>query len=238
MFSDRIEGKVVAVGDIHGDLDQARRLLDYLTQNGVLENRWIVFLGDYVDVGPDTAKVIELLLDVRATHPQTTFLCGNHDLNLAKATGLVDSPHKDFYWHRLHTRNARTLQSYYAKGNDLIEKMPAEHKDFLASLPWVVEHPDYLFVHCGFDPRQPIDEQVRHLRERDAAIFKPKWLHDDRLSFVDHRHQTAKTIIAGHAILSDVRRCGNKVLMDTGAGYGGVLSALLLPEIQIIQTAI
>ena len=237
MFPDKINGKVVAISDLHGDYAQARLLLNYLEENGHLKDRFLVFLGDYCDVGPDTSKVIDLLLKVQATHPMTAAL-GNHDLNLAKALGLVESPHREFYWNRLPTRNAQTLRSYGAKdGHELLAKMPNSHKRFLVDLPWFVDHPDYLFIHCGFDPHEPLEDQLHLLRQRDTTIFKPKWLHNDRLAFIDHRHQTDKTIIAGHTILPDVTTCGNKILIDTGAGYGGVLTALLLPEMEVIQTA-
>jgi serine/threonine protein phosphatase 1 len=237
MFADRIDGKVVAIGDLHGDREQAELLLGHLARTGGLEGRWAVFLGDYVDVGPDTAGVIDLLLDLRGQHQKTTFLCGNHDLNLAKALGLVPGPHREFYRRRLSTRSAPTLHSYgVADEGELLAAMPERHKNFFRRLPWVVEHPDYLFVHCGLDPREPLDEQLRRLRERDTTIYKPKWLHDDRLSHAGHRHQTDRLIVAGHAIGPDVRVVGNKVLLDTGCGYGGYLSALLLPEGRLIQT--
>ncbi len=236
-FADRIEGKVVVIGDIHGDYQQARQLLDALCERDLLEDRWLVFLGDYVDVGPDSAKVIRLLLDLHEFFPRTTtFLCGNHDLNLAKALGLVDSPHRLYYWNRLPVRNAETMASYGAtNGWDLLEKMPEPHKDFFGRLAWVVEHPDYLFVHAGFDPDEPLEGQIEQLRQRDTNLFKPKWLYDDRLGFVGNAHQTGKVVVAGHSIVPAVRTIDNKWLIDTGAGYGGALTALLLPEFEVVR---
>lgn len=236
-FADRIDGKVVVIGDIHGEYGQARQLLFDLGERGLLDDRWLVFLGDYVDVGPDSARVVRLLLDLHEAFSHSTFLCGNHDLNLAKALGLVDSPHRHFYWNRLPLRNAETLASYGAgNGWDLLDRMPDDHKDFFRKLPWVVEHPDYLFVHCGFDPDEPFDWQVEQLRQRDTNLWKPMWLHHDRLAFVGHAHQTDKTVIAGHSIVPAVRAVENKVLIDTGCGYGGALTALLLPEFEVVQS--
>jgi len=237
MFANEISGKAIVIGDTHGDLDATQTLLNYLTKHRLLDGRWVVFIGDYVDVGPDTNTLISHLLDFQEHHPATTFIAGNHDLNLAKALGIVESPHRDYYWRRIPTRNREVLNSYDARdGDELLEKVPAEHKAFLASLPWLVESPDFLFVHCGFDPCEPLDDQIAALRKRDPSIFKPKWLYDDRLAFRDHSHQTGKLVISGHVILKDVCRIGNKVLIDTGAGYGGVLSALLLPEMRYFQT--
>lgn len=235
-FPDRIDGKVVVFGDIHGEYDLARQLLADLAERDLIEDRWLVFLGDYIDVGPDSARVVQLLLDLHEAFAQTTFLCGNHDLNLAKALGLVDSPHRRYYWNRLPLRNAETLESYGAgNGWDLLAKMPDAHKDFFRRMPWVVEHPDYLFVHCGFAPDEPLEAQIEQLRMKDANLWKPKWLHDDGLAFVGHARQTEKTIIAGHSIVPAVRTIDNKWLIDTGCGYGGALTALLLPEFEVVQ---
>lgn len=235
-FTDKIDGKVVAIGDLHGDFELANQLLDTLSAHDFLDDRWVVFLGDYVDVGPDTAKLVQFLLDFKDVFPNTTFLCGNHDLNLSKGLGLVESPHRQFYWHRLPVRNAETLASYSATGGlDLLTKMPEAHKDFFRRLPWVVEHPTFIFVHCGLDPAEPLEDQIEQLRRRDATLFKPKWLHSDSLGFVSHAHQTDKIVVAGHSIVSAVRAVENKVLIDTGCGYGGALTALLLPEFVVVQ---
>jgi len=238
MFANEISGKAVVIGDTHADLEATQTLLDYLTKHGIIDGRrWVVFIGDYVDVGRDSCKLIDLLLGFKDHHPTTTFIAGNHDLNLAKALGIIDSPHHDYYWHRIPERNRAVLDSYDAtNGAELLNKMPVEHKTFLAHLPWLVEHPDFLFVHCGFDPCEPLDGQTAALRKQDPNLFKPKWLYDDRLAFRDHSHQTSKLVISGHVIVNDVCRIGNKVLIDTGAGYGGDLTALLLPELRYFQT--
>jgi len=116
-----------------------------------------------------------------------------------------------------------------------LTKMPEAHKDFFRRLPWVVEHPNFIFVHCGLDPGEPLEGQIEQLRRRDATLFKPKWLHSDGLALVGHAQQTNKVVVAGHCILPEVRRIENKVLIDTGCGYGGMLTALLLPEFEIVQ---
>jgi serine/threonine protein phosphatase 1 len=212
-----------------------KALLDFLTANGLHKSRWVVFLGDYVDAGPDTAGTIELLLAWASLHAQTTFLCGNHDLNLAKALGLVESPHQAYYLSRVPTRNALTLTSYGARGAaELAEKIPAAHKEFLVNLPWAVEHPDYLFVHAGLDPGEPFQEQLEQLKARDTTAFKPKWLHDTDLAW-SVPQDTEKAVVSGHTILRQPVVTERRILLDTGAGCGGSLTVILLPERVLLQ---
>jgi serine/threonine protein phosphatase 1 len=237
MYPSEISGKVVVLGDTHGDRKAASTMLRYLVKHKIIQDRWVVFLGDFCDVGPDTAGLISLLLRFRKYHPQTTFLMANHDLNLCKALNIIESPHHEFYWNRIAERNREVLRSYQAKdGEELLKNMPPEHRQFLGDLPWVIEHPDYLFVHCGFDPDEPLDGQIEAMKKRDPTIYKPKWLHKDDLGFVGNSHQTDKIIVAGHLNQRNVMAFDNRVMIDTGAGYGGPLTALLLPEMEYLQT--
>lgn len=235
MYADSVSGNVIAISDIHGEAGKADAMLNYLVKHDYHKDRWIVFLGDYVDRGPDSNATIHLLINFQKFHPQTTFLCGNHDLNLVKALNLYENPHQAFYWERIPRRNADVMRSYQATdGMDLWEKMPLEHKWFLMDLPWCVEHPDFFFVHAGLDPTESYEDQVQVMKERDMGIFKPKWMYDDRLAFVAPTN-TPKTVVSGHTILQKPIREENRVLIDTGCGYGGPLTALFLPEYKILQ---
>jgi len=232
---EKITGKVVAIGDIHGEYDKIRRMLACLVRYEILDDRWLVLLGDYVDMGPDTAKVIEFLVRFKKEYyPKTAFCCGNHDLNLIKALGLVDTPEENFYRRRVPTRNYDVLASYGARNIDELKaKMPDSHKEFLVNLNWAVEHPDYLFVHVGLDPNEQYEVQIEALAERNMALHKPKWLYRDCISFTYPK--TQKVVVSGHMILNDAISFGNRRLIDTGCGYGGGLTALQLPEDTIIQ---
>jgi serine/threonine protein phosphatase 1 len=235
MYPDRIDGPVVSVGDCHGAFEQVAALLDFLTAYGLHEGRWVVFLGDYCDCGPDTASTIELLLAWCKLHPQTTCLAGNHDLNLAKGLGLVESPHQAYYEARIPTRNAQTLASYGAKDAcELWEKMPESHREFLRSLPWVIEHPDFVFAHAGLKADEPYQEQMAKLRARDTTLFKTPWLYDTSLAW-KIPPDTNKVIVSGHTTLAEPWVMPRRILLDTGAGRGGPLTACLLPERLLIQ---
>lgn len=236
MYETEIKGKVVVIGDTHGDYGPAKTLLTHLIKENLIDNRWVVFLGDYVDEGLDTNKLISMLVGFHKYHPQTTFLCGNHDQNLAKALNIVPSPHQEFYWNRIPERNKKVLESYSAaNGDELVQRMPDNHRVFLRNLAWLVEHPDYYFVHAGFDPYENFDAQVQLLRQPDPEIFKPKWLYSNTLGYVGNSHQTDKTIVTGHINLRRPIKFDNRFMIDTGAGYGGRLTALLLPEMKCIQ---
>jgi len=177
-----------------------------------------------------------LLLAWQAASPASRFLCGNHDLSLAKGLGLVESSHRAYYEARIASRSAETLKSYGAKdAAELAEKMPAAHKDFLVNLPWVVEHrAGYVFVHAGLDAAEPAERQLEQLRARDAGIYRPKWLHDTGLAWAVPP-DTNKVIVSGHTILRRPVVSDRRILLDTGCGYGGPLTACLLPERRLIQ---
>jgi len=236
MLPAQIDGPVITISDLHGADDQLRTLLGFLIAHGLHEGRHLIFLGDFCDVGPDTAATIELLLDWQKNHAEVTFLSGNHDLSLALALGLVTSRYHAYYLSRVPARNRQTLASYGAKdAAELAEKMPASHKDFLKNLPWAVEHPDYLFVHAGLDPYEPYADQLAKLRQRDSTAFKLKWLYSDRLAFCDPPPDTGKVIVSGHMVLRQPYLGDRRILLDTGCGYGGPLKAILLPERLLIQ---
>jgi len=236
MYLPQIDGPVIVAADLHGAYEQLRTLLDFLVAHGLHEGRHLIFLGDFCDVGPDTASTIDLLLAFQKKHAEVTFLSGNHDLNLAIALGLVTNRYQTYYQARIPTRNALTLASYGAtSAAELAEMMPAAHKDFLANLPWAVEHPDYLFVHAGLDPNEPYADQLAKLRQRDSTAFKPKWLYSERLAFCDPPPDTNKTVVSGHVILRKPYLEDRRILLDPGAGYGGPLTAILLPERLLIQ---
>ena len=235
MFPDRINGPVLAIADVHGSYQQTKALLDFVTAKGLYKGRWICFVGDFVDIGPATAHTIELLLNWRKLHPRMTACLGNHDHALMIALGIIPSPYHAYYAARILTRNHHTLASYGAKdAAELCQKMPQAHKEFLRSLPWVVEHPDYLFVHAGLKADEPYEQQLAELRARDTTIFKPPWLYDTSLAWAIPLDMK-KTIVSGHVILKQPVITPRRILLDTGCGYGGKLTAILLPERILIQ---
>jgi predicted MPP superfamily phosphohydrolase len=89
----KIEGKVIAIGDIHGQTKKLKSLWKQIQKEVEnLEEYSVVFLGDYVDRGPDTKGTLEFLVQLQQSRPKTYFICGNHDFAAAAFLGLIEAP--------------------------------------------------------------------------------------------------------------------------------------------------
>ncbi len=223
------EGRVgLAIGDIHGRADLLLELLALLELRADYERRpggepVVVFLGDYVDRGPNSAGVLDLLLSGRPLGYERRFLKGNHEQSLLE---FREEPLVNRAW--VLQGGAETLLSYGvqppppigASDSDWInaaaqlkERMPRTHLEFLHGLERYVELGDYAFVHAGIDPSRPLEEQT------DDALF---W---SRSKFLASKRAFSHRVVHGHtpsaAPFADARRVG----VDTGAYASGVLTA-------------
>ncbi len=195
-----------AVGDIHGCLDKLRHLLDRCMRDAAGRAARFVFVGDYIDRGPDSRGVIETLRKLQAELPDVICLQGNHEALLIEAaeTGIDD--------HWLRNGGDRTLASY---GVENVHEIPGNHLDWIASLPFLFDDGRRFFVHAGVDPARPLDQQS----EYDLVWVREPFLSSDR--------DFGRLIVHGHTPLSggrpDLRR--NRLNLDTGAVYGGPLTA-------------
>lgn len=114
--------------------------------------------------------------------------------------------------------------------------LPKEHVDYLANAPWVVEHPQAIFVHAGLDPNQPLELQLRILRQRDFTLNRPPWLCSK--TFVDNGvpPDCPMMVVSGHVPVPEVVHRPNRLLIDTTGGRDGDLSCVLLPELTLITS--
>ncbi|WP_179378375.1 metallophosphoesterase [Jannaschia marina] len=219
-----------AVGDLHGYSGQLDRVLALIEADGGADAP-VVFLGDYVDRGPDARGVLERLIAGRAAGRDWTCLLGNHDhlflrfLQDGTTTELAVGP--DVNW--LHPRGggATTLASYGldvpfeaqktgARGataravlHDLaLAAVPAAHRAFLESCPRLHRTADHVFVHAGLRPGVPVGAQDPH----DLIWIREPFLSDPR----DH----GALVVHGHTPLDAARHHGNRVNLDSGAGFG------------------
>jgi serine/threonine protein phosphatase 1 len=238
----RIEGPMVVIGDVHGQLQQLARLLRKIRGLRVYEDGWIVFVGDFVDRGPESYEVLDTILRLIDEHPKTTAVMGNHELAMIGALSLIETP-LDCHWGRrwCECYSAEVTFDCYGVGRGdlaaLRKALPDRHKDLIVNLPWCVEHPDYLIVHGGLLPDMPFEDQMEVLKERDFSLHAPPWLCDHDLAEFDGPPDCQVAVVSGHVPITRAVVREKRILLDTTGGYGGELSAVLLPEREIITSA-
>lgn len=218
--------RVCAIGDVHGCLgpfgDLMERLDADLAGRPSAETR-IIVLGDFIDRGPDSAKMVDLLRTF-SQEPNVTVLMGNHEAVAVDA--LRGEPGALRYW--MNMGGGTALESwgvpyslvYGGSESELAaaarEYVPADAIDWLANLPHYEVIGDYLFVHAGIRPGVALADQ----QPRDLL-----WIRDDFLrSRVDH----GMTVVHGHSASETVQQRGNRIGIDTGAYWTGRLTALCL----------
>ena len=237
----KIDDPMIVIGDVHGQRNSIATLLARLEAKTDVSARWTVFVGDFLDRGEDPRGALGLVLDYMAEHSKVTAVMGNHDLAIAGALGLVATP-VELNWDKRYLssyNSGTTFSSYgvaYGDLSALRHAMPDEHKRFIASLPWCVEHPDYLIVHAGLLADKPYGEQITALRERDFLDNRPPWLCDRHLDDSQLPADCDVTVVSGHKLKSKVEFRDRRILLDTSGGSGGKLSAVLLPEREIVTS--
>ena len=208
------QGRLLCVGDIHGSARELEILLAAVRPGPADQ---LVFLGDYVDRGPASNEVIELLVDLQARLPETVFLRGNHEEMMMDFLGMEGARGSIF----LRAGGTSTVASYgldpeAATPEKFRSVLPETHRRFLEeSLRLHHQEGDYLFVHAGVRPGIPLADQ-----HRDDLL----WIREE---FLGQRHGLPETVVFGHtpqraAVFS---RLG-WIAMDTGCCYGGLLSCL------------
>jgi serine/threonine protein phosphatase 1 len=205
-------GKIFAIGDIHGCFDKLENLIEKIDID--FNNDTIVFMGDYIDRGPDSFKVVDFLIKIKKMCPKAFFLKGNHELMFENYLSGEDM--SSF----LQNGGRMTIESYAMEskeGNRFY--MPPEHTEFFNSLELYYETDEYIFVHAGLREHVPLEKQT-------ADDFL--WIRNDFLkSHVDF----GKIVVFGHTPFSDPRVNDNKIGIDTGAVYGNKLTCLKLPDL-------
>ena len=221
-----------AVGDIHGQLDLLDELLEKLPLGP--DDR-LLFIGDYIDRGPDARGVVQRLIDLELER-DCTFLLGNHESMFLDFIGWRGESYfgGDAF---LPNGGDRTLASYGYFDLDTPEPesfvLPRSHEEFYSSLKLFHLEGDYLFVHAGIG-RQLLGEKEVAYALRLARAEDLLW---DRAS-VDVPHSLGVTIVYGHTPSPDFQVRWNTpfgIGIDTGAVYGGFLTAVRLPDESIFQ---
>ncbi len=210
-------GRTIVIGDVHGCREEAE---DLLARCGHTPDDGVIFVGDLVAKGPDSAGVIDLCLELGARS-----VLGNHDAAIlrylrAEATGDVRPPLKPAY-------------------RPVIDALRPHHVAYLDALPlWIAvpEH-DALVVHAGLVPGVPLEEQdpamllnMRTLRpdgrgsasSDDGVLWGTLW-------------PGPEFVVFGHHATAGLQRHPFAVGLDTGCVYGRDLTACLLPDRTIVS---
>jgi len=232
--------RLLAVGDIHGYADKLAELLDIVKPT---EQDKVVFIGDYIDRGPDSRGVIEQLVAFKQEFPDTVFLRGNHEQMLINWVEQEDSSSREMF---LMNGGQATIDSY---GYGL-EDISKEHMEFiwatqLYHLETVVEiddstydisEQDFLFAHAGVKPKRPLEEQVPEdlLWIREPFIRSPRPMGD---TIVVHGHTPTENVPskAPYRIAVDSRVYIKGPIKHSSRAMGGKLTCCDVLTRQIWQ---
>lgn len=211
--------KMFAIGDIHGCLDQLRRLIRDIPADPAGDT--MVFIGDYIDRGRESRGVVDYVLGLRGAYAKLVCLCGNHESMLLN---YLEGVEEELY---LQNGGGATLRAYGISLSDSPrvrkEKIPAEHMSFFESLLPYYETDQYLFVHAGLRPGIPLARQ---------SVQDMQWI---RQAFIDSGYDFGKRVVFGHTHFSAPLVAENKIGIDTGAVYGGRLTCAELPTLKFYQ---
>jgi len=222
-----------AIGDIHGQLGQlheAHHLIALDRARTGDETAPVIHLGDLVDRGPDSAGVIDRLMQAQADDDRVIVLKGNHD-NLFSL--FLDDPQaRDprlrarFSWLHPDVGGGATLTSYgvHAPADrplagvhaDALRAVPDAHRRWLAALPHHYRHGDAFFAHAGIRPGIAL-----HLQDPADLL----WIRHD---FLDDGRDHGALIVHGHTSVSEATHCGNRLNLDSGAAWGRQLTAAVI----------
>ena len=212
--------RIFAIGDVHGCVEELNVLLSYLEQElGLDEHDAVVFIGDYIDRGPDSRGVVDRVIQVQKKIPDTITLKGNHEEMILSFLGFPGTGGGVFY----KNGGRETLLSYgitaFNPGDseEILNALPSSHVAFYTNLDRMVVLEDYIFVHAGLSPMKSLESQI------DDEIF---WIRDE---FIKNIHRFGKTVVFGHTPFKEILfHEPYKIGIDTGLVYKNMLSCIEL----------
>ena len=217
--------RIYAIGDVHGRLDLLESLANAIETDDAAAGpgeTTVVFLGDLIDRGRDSAGVLDFVLEWRKRRP-VRVLMGNHE-----EVFLASFSDAEKLGQLLPYGARETLQSYGIEmdGIDAIAlgraqaamtaHIPQEHRDFMASFEEAIAIGDYLLVHAGIEPGVPMGQQ---------SARTMRWI---REPFLSHAGLYSHVVVHGHTIRHEAEERPNRIGIDTGGYCYGVLTALVL----------
>jgi serine/threonine protein phosphatase 1 len=220
------------VGDVHGRLDALQPLIraiaDDLEATPPVQSAMLVFLGDYVDRGPESRGVVDMILRMKGQQGlEVRTLKGNHEEALLQ---FMQQPTFGAAW--LEHGGGATLASYgvqppasrtdpdaWAEVSAAFSAaLPVDHLTFYRALELMIDVGDYAFVHAGVRPGVPWDQQA----ERDML-----WI---RQEFLQEKGPFGKVIVHGHTPMEQAQLLPHRIGVDTGCYATGLLTAVRLQD--------
>ncbi len=185
----------------------------------------VVFLGDYVDRGPDSAGVLDELIALQSQFDDIRFLRGNHEDTMLE---FLDDASAGARWCAF--GGDATMKSYGVTApaaeaggqawerarKEFADAVPDAHVTFLRDLSYITTNGDYAFVHAGVRPGVLLAEQ-----SQDDLL----WIRDE---FLDDDSRLEKVIVHGHTPEPEPFHSFRRIGVDTGAYASGVLTAVRL----------
>ena len=217
--------RTFVIGDLHGCPSEPQILIRHLEDKEGLNDRdLLVFLGDYIDRGPDSRAVVDFMLTLRTKYPKSRFLKGNHEDMLLDFLGFGGNLGTAF----LYNGGLETIQSYgitvFAPPSEMVSAMPPSHFKFYCELESILSVGDFICVHAGLNPLRDLTAQ------NDSDVF---WIRDE---FLNNIHTFKKTVVFGHTPHREVfQHSPYKLGLDTGLVFGNKLTCLELSSGKVFQ---
>ncbi len=212
--------RVYAIGDIHACARQLADLHEIVAEDLArrpVDSVLLLHIGDYVDRGPDTAGVLDRLVGGDpVAGAETINILGNHDDTMLHALSGDRAAATDW----LFAGGRPTLESYGVGPESPRESwraaVPASHFDFLEGLPLRHQEGGYLFVHAGIRPGVPLEQQSRE----DLLRIRQPFLYTER--------DLGVVVVHGHTPVKEPQVRHNRIAIDTGAVFGGLMTCVVL----------
>ncbi|MBQ4115704.1 serine/threonine protein phosphatase [bacterium] len=186
-------GRYIAITDIHGELE---KLNNVIAKIDLQQDDTFVFLGDYIDRGPDSKGVVERVIELSEKY-NCICLIGSHEYALLHAK--QDEYYNYLFWNY---GGPQTVESYGGRFENILKI----HGNFFKSLKFYHLTKDYLFVHAGINPRYSLEEQD----ETDLVYI--------RSAFYNSKHNLPQKVIFGHTEFSEPLIQDDKICIDLGCG--------------------
>ena len=226
---------IFAIGDVHGCLKELTSLTKKILSNKkfIQKDDLLIFLGDYIDRGPNSKQVIDRILELKKDKINIVFLLGNHEEFMIDFLFNNNNNIKDW----INFGADQTFRSYgieivefIKEGFDdvtidnlrksLIEKMGDPHINFFKNLKLNYTTNKYLFVHGGIDPEKKFENQSK----KDFLWHRSE-------NFFSHDFKYERVIVHGHTPEENIVDHPFRINVDTGCYFSGKLSCVLLNDL-------